>query len=259
MTSHEAVVERVLRAGVAAGRDGLAQLAYQMARTCLRCAESKQPGLLFRWYEEPRDVTELRSDMLRLEARTGLALEKQQLPLANPSSHSAVEAGQACLDVAQTIEGSSTRSLYVRALLHRSDGSIEEAADRMRHLLRGPLTGAWYGIVQEGLQTSLLKLEKYRQVVSIGEQLLARAMEQPTAAYNLATALAWMDRTAEFQQAAGRFKASLVGVTDRPFWNRLIDEDAGWFAKRLARDPVEVRASLGAVDRAPPSGERSQS
>ena len=239
MTSHQAMVEKLLRAGQAAGQDKLAQLAYQMARTCVSIADSGTAGKM-RWFEDPLDVTSLRDEMGRMNARTGSTLQLDPLPLANPTASSAVEVGHACLDFGEGLEGSTSRLQAARALLMKAEGSVEEGADRLLAMLNGPLTKTWYQFTQENRQYALLQLGHYELVAEIGRGLLKFEPRASDGAFNLLVALAWMGQDAEFERSVDAFRASLVGVPDPEYWSEMVAEDAEWFAEQLGRDPDDI-------------------
>jgi hypothetical protein len=239
MTSHQAMVEKLLRAGQAAGQDKLAQQAYQMARTCLSIADSGIAGKI-RWFEDPRDVTSLRDEMGRMNARTGSTLQLDPLPLANPTASSALEAGHACLDFGEGLEGDTARVQFLRAQLVRADDGVEEAADRQLAMLNGPLTKTWYQTAQEGRAAALLQVGNYELVAEIGRGLLKFEPRASLGSFNLLTALAWMGQDAEFERSVDAFRASLVGVSDPEYWSEMVAEDAEWFAEKLGRDPDDI-------------------
>ncbi|MDG2150146.1 MAG: hypothetical protein P8N09_11555, partial [Planctomycetota bacterium] len=239
MTSHQAMVEKLLRAGQAAGQDKLAQLAYQMARTCVSIADSGTAGKM-RWFEDPLDVTSLRDEMGRMNARTGSTLQLDPLPLANPTASSAVEVGRTCLDFAEGLEGSSERVQYLQALFVKAEGGVEEAADRLLAMLNGPLTKAWYRLVQGHRQHTLAELGQHELVAEVGRGLLKYDPMEPVGSFNLLIALAWMGQDAEFERSVDVFRASLVGVSDPDFWAGTVADEAEWFAEQLGRDPDDI-------------------
>ncbi len=252
MTAHDLLLERLVRVGKVAGQDALARVAYQMARRCWSmAAETKTRNI--RWFEDPKPISALYSDLLVLEARVGLTLAKDELPLADPSSESALACAHACLDLGVGVEGESPRLQFLRAQCVRADGGIEESAERFEILLDQALSPSWYQVAQEERQTVLLLLAQYEQTAQVGNTLLTSGKSLPLAAFNRLTAQAWMEMGSEFRESAARLRAALEGVDDSAYLSRLIVDEAPWLATQFGLDLSEVVQHLSLPGPSPSS------
>lgn len=243
MSPTEAMVQEILERSVRAGRDKLGHLAYQMARTCLSKAESESAHLI-RWVEGLSDVIDLGRDMQRMELRIGVDVDRSGLPIATPSSESAVAATRACLRVAEAIEGSTVRVQHVRALVAQTVGDLDASAELFTKLLALPLPQSWRDDVHENRQATFLRAGRYQEALDAAEAVLCKAPGRLSTLFNVATAHAWMNCERGFDQSCEQFRCSGESVSDRGWWARLLDLEATWFAERLGRDPLDIKSSF---------------
>lgn len=243
MSPTEAMVQEILERSAHAGRDKLGHLAYQMARTCL----SKAEGVALtntRWFEKPRSVDELIRDFGQLQGRTGISCEASELPLAAPTRDSALKAAQACIRVAVSIEGETTRVQHVRALAARIEGDLEQAEFLVMRLLELPMARRWIAFTLESRQAALLRQGRFSDVVDLGRGMERHGPVSLSNAFNMAEAHAWLDDSAEFDRCCMLFSKSTEKFEDRPWWEGLLATEAPKIAAQLHRDLGEVMAKL---------------
>ena len=241
MTSHEAVVERILRASKGAGREEIANIAYRMARSCLAHADAGIGGHT-RWFEKPQDIQGYREDARHIASRVGRLDAVAKLPAGNPSRESAISASTACIELAAEIEGDSSRVQFLTAKVARSKGDVEEYAGRLELLVSGPLERHWFFVANESLQVAKLKLGQYQSAADVGQMILARGASLPAASFNLATAYAWLELKSEFKLAAERFRRDVAHVPDPAFWTLLLEDEASWLSERTGVSVEELLA-----------------
>jgi len=243
MSPTEAMIQQILERSAHAGRDKLGQLAYQMARTCLSKAEFDAADAI-RWIVEPRRIADLSGDMRSIEARTETELDRSELPLVDPSSGSAIESARACLDVLRKVEGESNRSRLLQAYLVQSDGDLADAERVFASVLELPCSVSWLADVQENRQAMLLRLDRFNDVIDLGESLLHRSPGRLATHFNMATAKASLRDESGFDLCCERFRVSAEKESDHEFWERTIDREAVWFAEQVNRDPSDIRSAF---------------
>ena len=83
--------------------------------------------------------------------------------------------------------------------------------------------------------------------MTLGERLLSWEASNRIALFNMATANAWLENEDQFRVLAARFKAN-GNQGENDFWNRVVVDEAEWFAARLDQDPVDVESAFQSTD-----------
>ncbi|GEM_PF-3533000 len=244
MSPSEAMVQEILDRSKAAGRDKLAELAYQMARTCLSAAETKSSASL-RWYEDPRDVVDLGRDLRQMEVRVEVEASRADLPIAAPTAGSAIASARTCLRVVSGLEGESSRYLLLNALLSRAEGDLAEAVRILASMRTSSISRHWMAHSQETLQTVQLSLGEYDEVLEVGKSVLHHSPGRLLALFNMATARAWMNDGLGLETCCKQFRQSDEQVVDSEWWAHLLSSEAAWFANHVNRDPTEIVTMFG--------------
>ncbi len=239
MTAHDMLVERLVRAGKAAGEDALARVAYEMARRCWSLAEETQARHI-RWIEDPRPVAESLDKFDALEARTGIEVDRSSLPLTDPAAEAALSCARECLEVGTRIEGASPRVQLLRAQCARHSGDVDECIDRLEIAVRGPLTRDWFLTMQEELISVLTDRGDYDRADHIGQSLLRRGHHRPIVAFNLLIGLGWTEQRSRFDAMATQLEHALKGAPDAGFWEQVVKDESDWLAHRFGMDPVDI-------------------
>ncbi|MFT7464140.1 MAG: hypothetical protein ACI9EF_002489 [Pseudohongiellaceae bacterium] len=243
MSPSEAMVQEILARSASAGRDKLGELAYQMARTCFMQIDSAS-DVASRVFEEPRSVVDINADLSHLRARTGLQFETSKLPLAAPSESTASKATMACLRVAESIEGPTSRVQFLKGRTAQAVDNVEHADRVFSRMLASPLSRTWINHVQEHLQTVAIGAGRFDQVLNLGDAVLRRSPSSLTCLFNVAIACAELHDERRFDSTCRQFRQSTEAHDDAAWWLALINEKASWFAGVIGRDPERIKASL---------------
>jgi DNA-directed RNA polymerase specialized sigma24 family protein len=226
----------------------LAGLAYELARRCCFIGvEERHEEDAFqrvRWDVRPVDVSRLRRQMAELLTHEDLPVDLSSLPPGDPSPAGAVTCGQRAVDLCESLEGGTTRAAFMRAHLAGTAQNFEEQAERCAHMLATDLSLRWRGLVTASLQTALIGLGRFREVVDLGQPLIERNPAESDAAFNTLTAQAWMRQDAQLEASMKRFRHSLVGVPDPEYWAGVLTEDAPWIAEQMGRDLDDILRSM---------------
>lgn len=197
------LLARMLEVAVLQANQTLADLLYEMTKSCLAGQPSFQSQTLIN--APPRHVKEVSHDLQCVETRLrsmprGLKISGlgQQQPHEDPT----LEDARRCLDALHTIEGPSGRQQVAVGLLAIHSGDPCRAEAIFRELKERVLPMATRQNVSRNLAMSLLRQERYADALQIADEGEGEWPDDPVRVMNTAYATARLGDIPRFESTA---------------------------------------------------------
>ncbi len=192
-----------------AGTGKLADLVYEMAKACL--AALPDFSVRTRLLAEPRAPEVIAGELSTMASCLRGVAEAPDLSAVarrRPEADAALDDARKCLDVLQTLEGTSGRQQLARALFLIHDQRHAQAELVLRQLLARPgESGEIARLAEVNLAFALLRQARFADVVPVAEAAIARSEQDPVPWFNLLAALAELRDPARFERAVETFRA----------------------------------------------------
>lgn len=205
------LVQRMLEAAADAGRRRLADLVYEMAKSCLLAVPDFEQRMLVR--QAPRGRQQVADDVRHMSARLAAVAEQPPVTrVADVARHlttreAALDDTLTCLHSLEQLEGPSGRSQVALALHHIHTGRLTEAERLLRALAEADIPAVTRQNVFRNLTLTLLRQERWDDALEIAEISGVDWPDDPVRHMNICYATARLGNAEGFESHVRRLVA----------------------------------------------------
>lgn len=234
-------VEFVLSQSATAGRQKLADLLYELAKSFLVIA----PAVRLRVVQETpaRAHSVIAAELGRMSARLPAVGEPEGSGLT-ASTVPPFELARRCLTTLRGIERESERFTLMLSNVLFYEGNPAEAERSLRALEARGVSTANDIHLRRNTSFALLQQLRYDDAVSYGKKYLSQYPNDELLLYNTAVSMAWAKDRAGFEDLAGRIGAQQRGGAQSSL-AEMIDRQAAVLADQVDLTPSRVRELFG--------------
>ena len=239
------VVRRLLDATAAAGRKGLADLVYELAKACLFAADDFNVRL--RRESEPRPFPSVRNDAARSMSRLKMP-KASALPPREPGSSNLVLArrsARSCHRILVNVEGETARSGLLDGVLLLGEDKPAEAERGLRTLLGQPLSEVERRYALMNLTLAQIRQSDYRTAVASAQSAASEYPDEWAFLFNAAVGCCHLRDVAGVESAARLIREKLGCDADGRL-RAVVHREAKNFSEVLGMSEVDVLRLFGA-------------